>query len=102
MPVNATALMPLDVMEPVARSDYYAGPKGNDFNGVLGESTMPGDNSDASYNSAKPPGPGLGYKYERPDTPYVKYDYTTTQMRPDWTNQRDPIQGPYRKAKSDV
>jgi len=97
MPVMSSALLPLDVVSPVARSDYYAGPKGNDFNGVVGESNLPGDGGGASYNSQKAPGPNLGYKYERPDVPYVKYDYNTPQMRPDWMNQRPPLQGPYKK-----
>jgi len=100
IPVTATALMPLDVLPPVARSDYYAGPKGNDLDIVTGEvaeSEMPGDGAGAPYDSLKAPGPNVGYKYERPDVPYKKMDYTTTQMRPDWMTQRDPIQGPYRK-----
>ena len=97
IPTTASALLPLDVLDPVARSDYYTGLKGNDFNGVLGESLLPNDGGGASYNSTKPAGPNLGYKYERPDVPYVKFDYTTKQMRPDWMTQRDPIQGPYKK-----
>ena len=94
---TASALMPLDVLEPVARSDYYAGPKGNDLDVVVGGSELPGDGGSSGYNSYRSPGPNLGYKYEQPDVPYVKYDYTTPQMRPDWMHQRDPIQGPYRK-----
>lgn len=97
MPVMSSALMPLDVLDPVARSDYYAGPKGNDLDVVVGGSELPGDGGNSGYNSYRSPGPNLGYKYEQPDVPYVKYDYTTTQMRPDWMHQRDPIQGPYRK-----
>lgn len=97
MPVSAASEMPLDVLDPVARSDYYAGPKGNDLNTVRGESEMPGDGDASAYNSYRAPGPNLGYKYERPDVPYVKFDYTTPQMRPDWIHQRDPLQGPYRK-----
>jgi len=100
IPTTASALLPLDVLPPVARSDYYAGPKGNDLDIVTGEtaeSLLPNDNSDSSYESLRTTGPNIGYRYERPDVPYKKMDYTTTQMRPDWTNQRDPIQGPYRK-----
>ena len=102
LPKASSALLPLDVLDPVARSDYYDGPKGNDFNGVVGESRMPGDSGGSTYNYSKSPGPNLGYKHERPDQPYVKYDYTTPQMRPDWMHQRDPLQGPYRKAKRNV
>ncbi len=97
MPVLAGSTLPLDVLSPVARSDYYAGPKGNDFNGVVAESGLPGDGGAGGYNHSKAPGPNLGYKYEQPDVPYVKYDYNTPQMRPDWTHQRPPIQGPYKK-----
>lgn len=97
MPLSASSLLPMDVLDPVARSDYYPGWKGNDFNGVVGESLLPQDGGGASYNSPKQPGPNLGYRYERPDVPYVKFDYTTPQMRPDWLTQRDPIQGPYKK-----
>jgi len=35
-----------------------------------------------------------GYRYERKDQPYVKWDDSTHNMRPDWTTQRDD-QGPY-------
>ena len=98
IPTMASSVMPLDVLPPVARSDYYAGPKGgNDMDIVTGESVMPGDDVAAPYESYRSPGPNIGYRYERPDVPYKKMDYTTTQMRPDWMNQRDPIQGPYRK-----
>lgn len=100
LPVTATAKLPLDVMPPVARSDYYAGPKGNDLDivtGELAESEMPGDGMGGAYDYYRSPGPGLGYKYERPDVPYRKIDYTTKQLRPDWMNQRDPLQGPYKK-----
>lgn len=95
LPTASTAL-PNDLQPPVARSDYYRGEKGNDFNGLVAEAELPGDIG-AGYSSPKTPGPNLGYRYERPDVPYVKFDYTTHQMRPDWLQQREPLQGPYTK-----
>jgi hypothetical protein len=97
IPSTAAAKLPNDFMPPVARSDYYQGDKGNDFNGVVSEGKLPGDDGSAGYTSLKNPGPNIGYRYERPDVPYVKFDYNTHQMRPDWLTQRDPIQGPYTK-----
>jgi hypothetical protein len=95
---TASAMMPTDIQPPVARSDYYTGPKGNDFNGVAryGESTMPGDDQ-GSYNSDRDL-PNAGYRYERPAVPYVKWDDTTHNMRPDGYSQPlGPTEGPYVK-----
>jgi hypothetical protein len=95
---TASAMMPNDTQPPVARSDYYTGPKGNDFNGVAryGESTMPGDDP-GSYNSDRDL-PNAGYKYERPAVPYVKWDDETHNMRPDGYSQPlGPTEGPYVK-----
>lgn len=87
----------------VARSDYYTGPKDNDIDTVRGptenpvtsEAELPGDVGAANDTFDK----GLldtGYTYERVDEPYVKWDDTTPNMRPDWVNQRKN-QGPYAK-----
>jgi hypothetical protein len=118
--------LPGDGEEPVARSDYYKGPKGNDFNGVIrAETHLPGEGMPAKPTPlrARPftrdefmfadgselPGdgsgssynfdrdlPNTGYKYER-DQPYVKWDDNTHNMRVDPLYQRDPTQGPYVK-----
>lgn len=95
---NASSTMPPDVQEPVARSDYFVGPKGNDFNGTArySEAELPGDDA-APYGFDRGT-PNTGYTYERPNVPYVKWDSTTTQMRPDGNIQIfGPIQGPYVK-----
>jgi hypothetical protein len=97
IPSTASTVLPNDQEPPVARSDYYQGPKGNDFDGIVGESQVPGDGGPSGFKSLKDPGPNIGYRYERPDVPYTKFDYNTPQMRPDWQNQRDPLQGPYTK-----
>ena len=91
--------LPNDDLPPVARSDYYQGDKGNDFNVTnrLSEAELPGDGGASGYDSLRNPGPNIGYRYERPDVPYTKFDYNTHQMRPDDLTQRDPIQGPYTK-----
>lgn len=127
MPIMAATSLPNDGDDPVARSDYFVGPKGNDFNGQiraqaqlpgenppqpqaplkqrpshLGEhefsagSEMPGDDP-YIYDYGKGVGPNLMDRVEHGDQPYVKWDDTTHNMRPDYIYQRDPIQGPYPK-----
>lgn len=71
------SLLPTDVAEPVARSDYYDGP--NDH--LVSQSELPGDFSN-TYRTDR----DLMNKseiFERHDTPYVRYDYTTHTNRPD-------------------
>jgi hypothetical protein len=44
--LNAAGELPNDTDEPVARSDYYAGPKGNDFDVMIhGQAKLPGGNT---------------------------------------------------------
>lgn len=74
--------LPNDLAPPVARSDYYDGPKGN----VISETALPGDEG-VSYTYDKDL-PNVGQKFERTDNPYIKWDYTTHQYRPDHTYQR--------------
>ena len=81
----AAATLPNDYERPVARSDYYKGPKGNtiamDPEMLVGESEMPGE-GDASYTYDR----GLldtGATYERQDTPYIKWDDSTHNYRQD-------------------
>jgi hypothetical protein len=65
---------------PPARSDYFLGDKGNQFNVSLGESEMPG--TDAMYNYDRNT-PNTGESVEHQDVPYVKYDWTTHNYRND-------------------
>jgi hypothetical protein len=98
LPTFASSTMPPDVQEPVARSDYFIGPKGNDFDGTAryGEAGLPGD-EESPYGYDRDV-MNTGYTYERPDVPYVKWDSTTPQMRPDGNTQIfGPVQGPYVK-----
>lgn len=92
----ATGELPNDGEKPVARSDYFAGPKGNQFDGVIGESSMPGDNTGNPYDSDRDT-MDTGYRHEQGDVPYVKWDDSTHNMRPDMNYQRGPVQGPYVK-----
>ena len=80
--VWSAAMLPNDDLEPVARSDYYTGPKA----GMVGQSTMPGDES-VSYNADRDM-PNTGQTFERIDNPYIMFDYTTKEYRPDTTYQR--------------
>ena len=128
------AELPNDTDEPVARSDYYQGEKGNDFNGIIHQATegaaelpgggtpqkqapltarpshlgehefaasgeLPGDETSDLYDYGKDGGPGLMDRVEQGNQPYVKWDDNTHEMRPDYTYQRDPIQGPYPKQE---
>jgi hypothetical protein len=122
---TAEGELPGDEDPPVARSDYYDGPKGGNMMDTVGETKLPGEQMPAKPTPTIPRpahlgefmfsdsglpgdqsvtnefdkdfGPSTGYRYERTDQPYVKWDNTTHQMRPDPTYQRDPIQGPYVK-----
>ncbi len=124
-PMMAGTALPGDGTDPVARSDYYTGPKGNDFNGVIRAETKlpgqgmpakdtpvrtrPGTHEEHMFGSAELPGdesvtydyekdlPNAGYKSEHGDQPYVKWDDTTHNMRFDPTYQRGPVEGPYEK-----
>jgi hypothetical protein len=103
--------LPFDGPDPVARSDYYDGNKGNQFNLSLhGESGLPGTLPDAKPTPVTPrpshlhehmfadsglPGdegvpysydkdlPNVGEKYERQDVPYIKYDDSVHDNRND-------------------
>ena len=125
VPKMAEAELPNDGEDPVARSDYYSGDKGNMMNTVrmeavsgvpgdvwspatkpiprdipentwmpevkaepekVGESGMPGDESVTYQYDKGAPTPVS--KFERIDNPYVKWDDTTHNMRPDLTYER--------------
>lgn len=104
--------LPTDDQPPVARSDYFEGDKGNQFNvnvhngeslpgaglpakdtpltprpahqgeHMFSESKMPGDGTPALYNYDRDT-PDVGHTYERQDVPYVKYDWNTPNYRND-------------------
>jgi hypothetical protein len=81
---NAQAKLPNDGEPGVARSDYYRG----------AGSELPGE-ADALYDYSIDAQPGVGYRVER-NQPYVKWDHTTHNMRPDILHQRND-EGPYVK-----
>jgi hypothetical protein len=95
--------LPVEDGHEVARADYYTGPKDNDEdtvrgpteNPVMGQTALPGDDTAVNESFDKDL-MDTGYRYERQDEPYVKWDDTTPNMRPDWMSQRDD-QGPYAK-----
>lgn len=83
--------LPGDTDEPVARSDYYTGPKGNL---VQSESAVPREDAKPIAESKlpqettpfvenHPPAMDTGYVTEDAETPYVRYDYTTHTLRND-------------------
>ena len=57
---------------------------------------LPGDGTDVDYEFSKDVHPGLGYRYERSNQPYIKWDSNTHNMRPDPVYQRE-VEGPYAK-----
>lgn len=125
---RAQSHLPNDGQPPVARSDYYRGDRGNPVNvgpSNVGTSKMPGQampakptptkprpahhrehmfsNSElpaepeASYDYSLDVQPGTGYRHEQ-NQPYVKWDNSTHNMRPDTLHQRDD-EGPYVKQE---
>ena len=94
--LESSGILPNDDEPPVARSDYYEGPKGNNNVVHFSEAELPGDGAGGTYDSGKDL-MNDAVKVEQVSQPYVKWDDTTHQMKPDYTYQRDPIQGPYVK-----
>lgn len=95
---NAQAKLPNDGEPGVARSDYYRGEKGSNLvnaEGVLGDSELPAE-VESPYDYSIDAQPGTGYRSET-SQPYVKWDYTTRNMRRDDVFQRDDDEGPYVK-----
>lgn len=86
-PERRASALPNDTLPPVARADYYRGPKGN----AVSQSAIPGDES-ATYDGDRDL-PNTGEKFERLDNPYVKWDDTTKNYRPDMTYQRPAREG---------
>ena len=56
---------------------------------------LPGDGTSVNYDYDRDLGPDQTTTYEQDNTPYIKWDDDTHEMRPDPVNQRDPVQGPY-------
>lgn len=73
-----STLLPGDTDEPVARSDYFPGPKGNL---VQSESELPQEVTPFTENV--PSMVDTMYVTEDAETPYVRYDYNTHTNRPD-------------------
>lgn len=120
---SAAAKLPNDDEPPVARSDYYEGDKGNLVNSAT---TLPGTqmpakptpltprpahNGEHMFSTSELPQdpvvetefgkdvqPGVGYRFERQNQPYIKWDSHTKNMRPDYVYQRE-VQGPYVKQE---
>lgn len=89
------AKLPNDNGPPVARSDYFDGPKGgNDWNSVRSQAELPGDDENALLQSDRGT-TDKGYKLEHMDQPYVEWDYTTHNQKPDGLTDRDLESGPY-------
>ncbi len=85
------SLLPNDDEPPVARSDYYPGPKGND---VASGSELPNDGSPGGIDSDRDMSPNKSERHEQ-SAPYVLWNDSTHEQRPDYTYMRPPIQGPY-------
>ena len=123
MPKHASEL-PNDNQPPVARSDYYDGPKGGNLvdsaatklpgeqlpakdtpltprpahlgEHMFGTSAVPGDEGgNYEYDRGTP---NVGHSYERVPQAYIKWDSNTHNMRPDDVYQRD-VEGPYVKQE---
>ena len=78
--------LPNDGEPEVARSDYYQA-----------STALPGDGQSVTNEHDMDMNPGIGYRYEQTNQPYIKWDSTTHQMRPDRVHQQEPIEGPYVK-----
>ena len=91
---TAFGLLPNDGEPPVARSDYYEGPKGNvismDPEAVFGDSELPNGGGPATYTYDRGCSMGTGETFEREDNGYIKWDDSTHNYRQDDTYQRGP------------
>lgn len=87
---SASSTLPMDVLPSVARSDYYEGDKGD--NEVNATSSLP-EVEEVTYESHGDMHPGVGYRHEQVNQPYIKWDSDTHNMKCDHTYQRD-TEGP--------
>lgn len=95
--LTSESVLPSDGLEPVARSDYYEGDKGNLVNVPLhgnrptAQSQVPGDLSTNCDHDRDLP--NVGYVHEQQAVPYVKRDWATH-------NDRNDLQDLYRVEKN--
>ena len=61
---------------------------------MFAQGELPGDQTKPSEMD-RDLSPSTGYSYQDADTPYIRWDYDTAEMRSEPTYQRGPIQGPY-------
>jgi len=87
------SLLPNDTDRPVARSDYYRGPRGNL---VDTGSELPGDGAPGGSDSGRDMEPNKNERHEQ-SAPYTLWDDTTHEMRPDYLYQRGLETAPYTK-----
>jgi hypothetical protein len=80
----ASSELPNDLAPSVARTDYFPGYKGN----TVSQSKVPGDDS-VTYNYDRDV-PNAGHVFEHTDNPYIKWDDSVRNYRPDTTYQRRP------------
>ncbi len=87
---KASAELPNDNDEPVARSDYYTGPKGNDVGGTFAQSEMPGtsDSQPGADEYDLDLSPTTSMSSQQQEQARRKWDDTTHEIRPDYTYQR--------------
>jgi hypothetical protein len=84
---KAVSQVPDDDGKGVARSDYYDGWKPDNDMNTVSQTVLPGDDTGANLEFDKDT-LDTGYRYERQDEPYTKWDDTTHNQRPDWTNNK--------------
>jgi hypothetical protein len=92
-PVMGQSELPNSSPQGPPRPLYHRPLHDNEF--LFAQTALPGDDTAVNETFDKDL-MDTGYRYERVDEPYTKWDDTTPNMRPDWTNQRDD-QGPYAK-----
>lgn len=86
---QAESVLPGEFDEPVARSDYYEGDRGNTVNTPMAASELPGEESAWQETNVTelPDTHAIG---EDASTGYVRYDYSTPQHR------RGPVHDPQK------
>jgi hypothetical protein len=62
---------------------------------MFGADELPGDGTSVNYDFNRDLGPDQTTTYEEQNTPYIKWDDDTHEMRPDPIHQGDPVEGPY-------
>ena len=81
--------LPFDGPDPVARSDYFDGNKGNQFNvqhhgtsGLFADSELPGDGA-VTYDHYRDITPNVGENFEQQNVPYIKWKSDAHDYRND-------------------